>query len=60
MMSSCDVIKAQTYHWAQDTWEQHKDVFKIHTHVFCHVYRQNLIRHRHDSGTGHGVIDLQL
>lgn len=35
-------------------------LFKIQTYIFCHVNRQNLIGHRHDSGTRHGVKDLQL
>lgn len=30
------------------------------TYIFCHIDRQNLIGHRHNSGTRHGVIDLQL
>lgn len=32
----------------------------VHTHVLCHVYRQNLIGHGHQPGVGYGIEDVQL
>lgn len=45
-------------------WDQSNFIRKyykrLQTHIFCHVNCQNLIGHRHNPGTRHGVKDVQL